>query len=87
MVHVLIPQDRSRADRKLNQKHRNTSSTAESEYDVVDDHEEMLNVHILPSRPIYDEKEYAGREAVTTFLLYSHSHTDLRLKIVTAFNM
>lgn len=34
----------------------------EPEYDVVDDQEETINVHILPARPIYDEREYAGRE-------------------------
>lgn len=33
----------------------------ESEYDIVDDQEEVLNVRILPARPMHEEMEYAGR--------------------------
>lgn len=29
---------------------------------MADDHEEVLNVRILPARPIDAEREYAGRE-------------------------
>lgn len=39
-------------------------------YDEVDDHEEVHNVHILPARPIEDEREYAGRQkSIDTFSL------------------
>ncbi|XP_020562072.1 cytokine-dependent hematopoietic cell linker isoform X1 [Oryzias latipes] len=38
------------------------TNTDEPEYDVVDDHETMCNVHILPARPIIDEREYADRD-------------------------
>ncbi|XP_074530596.1 uncharacterized protein clnk isoform X2 [Halichoeres trimaculatus] len=53
--------DCSRRDR-----HRNftcvNNSVLEPEYDVVDDQEEMLNVHIFPARPLYEEREYADRD-------------------------
>lgn len=32
---------------------------------MVDDQEEVLNVRILPARPINEEREYAGREEKT----------------------
>lgn len=44
----------------------------EPEYDVVDDQEEIINVHILPARPINDEREYAGREENTHMFLVFH---------------
>ncbi|RVE67509.1 hypothetical protein OJAV_G00103710 [Oryzias javanicus] len=34
----------------------------EPEYDVVDNHEVTLNVHILPARPINEERLYADRD-------------------------
>ncbi|KAM6923423.1 uncharacterized protein clnk [Xenentodon cancila] len=47
--------------------HRNRNQTCpccnketEHEYDVVADQQEVINVHILPARPIDDEQEYAG---------------------------
>lgn len=53
-------QDRSRIERSRNLRCGNYNSVAESEYDVVDDQEEVLNVRILPARPIHAEREYAG---------------------------
>ncbi|KAI3351554.1 hypothetical protein L3Q82_020396, partial [Scortum barcoo] len=55
----LSPQDHSRTDRHRNQR-CNYVGTSEPEYDVVDDQEEVLNVRILPARPINDDTEYAG---------------------------
>ncbi|KAF3694116.1 hypothetical protein EXN66_Car009792 [Channa argus] len=54
--------DHSKPDRKRNQRCVNYSSVVEPEYDVVDDQEEMINVHILPARPMNDEREYADRD-------------------------
>lgn len=54
--------DRSRTHRNRNERCGNYSSASEPEYDVVDDHEEVLNVRILPARPIDDEREYADRD-------------------------
>ncbi|XP_023253928.1 cytokine-dependent hematopoietic cell linker [Seriola lalandi dorsalis] len=54
--------DRDRTDRNRNQRCGNYNSTAEPEYDVVDDQEEVLNVRILPARPIHEEREYADRD-------------------------
>ncbi|KAG7224811.1 hypothetical protein INR49_013524 [Caranx melampygus] len=51
--------DRARIDRSRNQTCGNYNNTAEPEYDVVDDQEEILNVRILPARPINEEREYA----------------------------
>ncbi|XP_061582174.1 cytokine-dependent hematopoietic cell linker [Cololabis saira] len=34
----------------------------EHEYDVVADHQQLINVHILPARPINDDQEYADRD-------------------------
>ena len=59
------PQDRSRIDRNRKQRCGNYNSVAESEYDVVDDQEDVLKVRILPARPLNDEREYAGREEMT----------------------
>lgn len=53
--------DRSRIERSRNLRCGNYNSVAESEYDVVDDQEEVLNVRILPARPIHAEREYADR--------------------------
>ncbi|XP_044062113.1 cytokine-dependent hematopoietic cell linker [Siniperca chuatsi] len=53
--------DRSRIDRNRNQTCGNYNSVMEPEYDVVDDQEEVLNVRILPARPINEEREYADR--------------------------
>ncbi|KAK2848650.1 hypothetical protein Q5P01_008484 [Channa striata] len=54
--------DRRRTDRMRHQRCGNNSNVVEPEYDVVDDQEEVLNVHILPARPINDEREYADRD-------------------------
>ncbi|XP_071313202.1 cytokine-dependent hematopoietic cell linker isoform X1 [Trachinotus anak] len=54
--------DRDRADRHRNKRCGNYNNVAESEYDVVDDQEEMFNVRILPARPINEEREYADRD-------------------------
>ncbi|XP_073342433.1 uncharacterized protein [Pagrus major] len=53
--------DRSRIDRNRKLRCGNYNSVAESDYDVVDDQEEVLNVRILPARPIHAEQEYADR--------------------------
>ncbi|XP_041800388.1 cytokine-dependent hematopoietic cell linker isoform X2 [Chelmon rostratus] len=53
---------RSRTDRNRNQRCGDYSNAVEPEYDVVDDHKEVLNIHILPARPINDETEYADRD-------------------------
>lgn len=45
----------------------------ESEYDVVDDQEDTLDVHILPARPMCDETEYAGRQISTRIGFYFDS--------------
>lgn len=34
---------------------------------MVDNQEEVLNVRILPARPINDDQEYAGRKKVFHF--------------------
>lgn len=57
-----LAQDRSRADKSKNRRCGYYISTEEPEYDVVDDHEDVLNVCIFPARPINEEREYAGRE-------------------------
>ncbi|KAM9357364.1 uncharacterized protein clnk [Symphorus nematophorus] len=49
--------DRNRVDRSRNQRCGKYMSVTESEYDVVDDQEEVLNVRILPARPLCDERE------------------------------
>ncbi|XP_040904881.1 cytokine-dependent hematopoietic cell linker [Toxotes jaculatrix] len=54
--------DRGRTDRNRNQRRGNYNNPVEHEYDVVDDQEEMLNVHIFPARPINEEREYADRD-------------------------
>ncbi|XP_026212837.1 cytokine-dependent hematopoietic cell linker [Anabas testudineus] len=54
--------DCNRTDRNRTQRCGNDSSAVESEYDIVDDQEEMTNVQILPARPINDEAEYADRD-------------------------
>lgn len=55
------PQDRSRVSRSRNLRCGNyNNSLTESDYDVVDDQKEVLNVCILPARPIHGEQEYAG---------------------------
>lgn len=54
--------DRSRADRSRTQRIGNYNNVVEPEYDVVDDQEEVHNVHIFPARPINDEREYADRD-------------------------
>ncbi|XP_035017582.1 cytokine-dependent hematopoietic cell linker isoform X1 [Hippoglossus stenolepis] len=51
--------DRSR---NRNQICGDYSDITEPEYAVVDDHEEVMSVCILPARPIYDEMEYADRD-------------------------
>lgn len=56
-----VLQDRRWAARNQDLKWANHSDSSESEYDVVDDQEEMLDVRILPARPMYYETEYAGR--------------------------
>lgn len=55
-------QDRRWVARNQDLKWGNHSDVSESEYDVVDDQEDMLDVRILPARPMYDETEYAGRQ-------------------------
>lgn len=69
-IQNLSPQDRSKTDRNRNQRCGNHNSVAEPEYDVVDDQEEVLNVRILPARPINDETEYAGTD---TFFIRVHT--------------
>ncbi len=59
---ILSTQERIRAERNRNQRCGYYSNPAESEYDVVDDQEEVLNVRILPAQPINEEREYAGKE-------------------------
>ncbi|GAA6223089.1 cytokine-dependent hematopoietic cell linker-like isoform X2 [Lates japonicus] len=54
--------DRGRAGRIRDQRCGNYNSIVEPEYDVVDDQEEVLNVRILPARPINEEREYADRD-------------------------
>lgn len=58
-------QDRNTAGRNRNQRCGNYNSVMESDYDVVNDQEEVLNVCILPARPLNEEREYAGREENT----------------------
>ncbi|XP_035505865.2 cytokine-dependent hematopoietic cell linker isoform X1 [Scophthalmus maximus] len=55
-------QDRGRrTDVNRNQRCGNHGGVMESEYDIVDDQEEVLNVRILPARPMHEEMEYADR--------------------------
>ncbi|XP_070769610.1 cytokine-dependent hematopoietic cell linker-like [Enoplosus armatus] len=54
--------DRGRTDRTRNKRCANYNNVVEPEYDVVDDQEEVLNVRILPARPLNDEREYADRD-------------------------
>ncbi|XP_075868341.1 cytokine-dependent hematopoietic cell linker isoform X2 [Nelusetta ayraudi] len=54
--------DRRWVTRNQDLKWANHSDVSESEYDVVDDQEELLDVHILPARPMYDDTEYADRD-------------------------
>lgn len=54
--------ERSRAARNRNKRCSNYNNISESEYDVVDDQEEVLNVRILPARPLNDDREYADRD-------------------------
>ncbi|PWA18573.1 hypothetical protein CCH79_00005739, partial [Gambusia affinis] len=51
--------DRIKEDRNKAQICGDTDGKMESEYDVVDDQEEVHNVRIFPARPINDEREYA----------------------------
>lgn len=60
----LSPQERSRADRNRNKRCAALNSVTESEYHTADDREDVLNVHILPARPINHEAEYAGRDTL-----------------------
>nr|XP_054595232.1 uncharacterized protein LOC107379234 isoform X3 [Nothobranchius furzeri] len=39
----------------------------EPEYDVVDDQEEVLRVHILPARPIIEDQAYADRDCLRPY--------------------
>ncbi|XP_041845292.1 cytokine-dependent hematopoietic cell linker isoform X2 [Melanotaenia boesemani] len=51
-----------RVDRNRTQVCGSYNNVEESEYAVVDDQEEVFNVHIHPARPIHDEREYADRD-------------------------
>ncbi|KAF0039950.1 hypothetical protein F2P81_008185 [Scophthalmus maximus] len=51
-----------RTDVNRNQRCGNHGGVMESEYDIVDDQEEVLNVRILPARPMHEEMEYAGHK-------------------------
>lgn len=66
-------QDRRWVARNQDLKWGNHSDVSESEYDVVDDQEEMLDIRILPARPMYNETEYAGRP----FTIFTHYATDI----------
>lgn len=70
---AVFQQDRTRIDRSRNQRYGNYINDEEPEYDVVDDQEEMLNVRILPARPINEEREYAGREGNTRPMFFMSS--------------
>lgn len=54
-------QDRRWMGRNQHRKWGNHSDVTEPEYDVVEDQEEVLDVRILPARPMHDETEYAGK--------------------------
>lgn len=84
-----VLQDRRWVARNQDVKCGNHSDVSESEYDVVDDQEEMLDVRILPARPMYDDTEYAGR-SFSIFTRYVidifrfipfHSNTSLNLVV------
>ncbi|KAK1904351.1 Cytokine-dependent hematopoietic cell linker [Dissostichus eleginoides] len=55
--------DRNRKGKNRNQRSKikdgYSNSVLEHEYHMADDHEEVLNVRILPARPIDAEREYA----------------------------
>ncbi|KAI4818681.1 hypothetical protein KUCAC02_003983 [Chaenocephalus aceratus] len=57
--------DRNRKGKNRNQRSKikdgYSNSVLEHEYHMADDHEEVLNVRILPARPIDAEREYADR--------------------------
>lgn len=79
-------QDRRWAVRNQDLKWGNHSDVSESEYDVVDDQEDMLDVHILPARPMYDETEYAGRQ-ICIFTHYANDiFTDIFTLLYTGLN-
>lgn len=52
----------------------------EPEYDVVDDHEVVHSVRILPARPMNEDREYAGK-----YMSYRHLHCHLDLFCDKAF--
>ncbi|KAK5864532.1 hypothetical protein PBY51_015769 [Eleginops maclovinus] len=58
--------DRNRKGNNRNQRSKiegsYQNSIFEHEYDVVDDHADLLNVRIFPARPIDAEREYADRD-------------------------
>ncbi|KAM8732738.1 uncharacterized protein clnk isoform 1-T1 [Acanthopagrus schlegelii] len=76
--------DRSRIDRSRNLRCGNyNNSLIESDYDVVDD--QVLNVRILPARPIHAEQEYADRSlprssSAQSLSSPSSSSSNLRLR-------
>lgn len=79
-----VLQDRRWVTRNQDLKWANHSDVSESEYDVVDDQEELLDVHILPARPMYDDTEYAGRPftiftryVIDIFRFYSNTSLNL----------
>ncbi|XP_054453675.1 cytokine-dependent hematopoietic cell linker [Anoplopoma fimbria] len=53
--------DRNRTGMNRNERYRHYKNVEEHEYDVVDDQAEVIRVHILPARPINEEREYADR--------------------------
>ncbi|KAM3866992.1 uncharacterized protein clnk [Diretmus argenteus] len=52
-------QERSKKSKKRRGRYNNVE---EPEYHVVEDQEEVLNVHIQPARPLYADREYADRD-------------------------
>uniref|UniRef100_A0A8C6KED0 SH2 domain-containing protein n=1 Tax=Nothobranchius furzeri TaxID=105023 RepID=A0A8C6KED0_NOTFU len=50
----------------------------EPEYDVVDDQEEVLRVHILPARPIIEDQAYADRDCLRPYPNQSVSSVSTR---------
>ncbi|KAM7417293.1 hypothetical protein PAMA_017112 [Pampus argenteus] len=54
--------DHSTTNRNRKQRSGHYNSTLEPQYDVVDNQQDVVNVHILPARPIHEDKEYADRD-------------------------
>ncbi|XP_029297711.1 LOW QUALITY PROTEIN: cytokine-dependent hematopoietic cell linker [Cottoperca gobio] len=65
--------DRKRTGRNRKQRSCDSNSVVESEYDVVDDQEEVLHIRILPAKPIDDEQDYADRDLPWSSFAHSPS--------------